>query len=162
MTALDLHRDDGPLAARLAATLGGEGARGARKVLAWLAPPLLRAIEYTFLIALTAAVEPTALPQCFAFVTVLALHHYDVVYRVRYQETAPAPWVRAIGGGWDGRIVAAAILALAGWLGPGLALAAGVLALVYAGEATVSWARVARDPSRARADHADETDAVAE
>ncbi|MBW3593646.1 MAG: hypothetical protein KY396_08115 [Actinobacteria bacterium] len=162
MSALDLHRDDGPLAARVVAALGGERACRRPHGLAWLGPPLLRALEYTFLIALTGAVEPVALPQCFALVTVLALHHYDIVYRLRYQRIAPARWVGAIGGGWEGRMLAATLLALAGWLSPGLAIVAAVLAAVYAGEAAVSWARVARDPTFARADHADETGGAAE
>ena len=162
MSALDLHRDDGPLASRAAAALRRASAHRRPHALAWLAPPLLRAVEYAFLVALTAAVEPAALPQCFALVTVLALHHYDIVYRLRYQGIAPSRWVSALGGGWEVRIVAAALLALAGWLGAGLALAAGVLGLVYAGEATVTWVAVARDPTLARADHADEDDGVVE
>ena len=162
MSALDLQRDDGPLASRVATMLSRESVGGRAGVLAWLAPPLLRALEYTFLIALTAVAEPGALPQCFALVTVLALHHYDVVYRLRYQGVAPARWVGAIGGGWDGRIAAATLLALAGWLEPGLAVGAALLAVAYAGEATSSWARIARDPALARADHADETGEAAE
>lgn len=162
MTALDLHRDDGPLAARVSAAIRAGSAHARPHALAWLAPPLLRGVEYAFLIALTFIVEPTALPQSFALVTVLALHHYDVVYRLRYQRMAPSRWVRALGGGWEVRIVAVTFLALVGWLAPALAVAAVLFALAYVSEATVFWARVARDPAAPRADHADEADGAAE
>ena len=162
MTALDLHRDDGPLASRIVARLEAGRSRRAPHVLAWLASPLLRALEYAFLIILTGAVEPEALPQCFALVAVLALHHYDVVYRLRYADVAPARWVSRFGGGWEGRIAGASILAFAGWLSPALGVIAAALGLAYVAEAVLGWARVARDPSRPSADHAHEADGMIE
>jgi hypothetical protein len=52
--------------------------------------------------------------------------------------------VRAVGGGWEGRLLAACVLALAGVLGPGLLVAAPALGAVFVTETVVSWARFAR------------------
>lgn len=106
--------------------------------------PLLRALEYGFLVTLTALVDRGALPICFALLCVLAFHHYDVAYRLRHQRTAPPRWILALGGGWDGRIVAASGLALAGVLRWGLLVAAATLGLAYAAESTSSWLRFGR------------------
>lgn len=111
---------------------------------AWIVPPLLRLLEYAFLIRLTALADRDALPFCFALLGVLAFHHYDIVYRLRQQGVAPPAWTRAVGGGWEGRLVVGAVLAIAGALGPGLLVAAVALAVVYVAEAVVSWTRYAR------------------
>jgi hypothetical protein len=138
MTALEVFRDDGPLAERLLPPLSGR--------LAWLVPPLLRALEYGWLIALTALAEPDAMPICFALLGVLAFHHYDVVYRLRTQGQAPPDWVRAAGGGWEGRVLVATVLALAGGdaLRWGMLVAAAALAVVFVGESVAGWIRFAR------------------
>lgn len=111
---------------------------------AWLVPPLLRAVEYAFLIRLTVLADPDALPLCFALLAALAFHHYDVVYRLRQQGVAPPAWTRAIGGGWEGRLIVAALLAALGALGSGMLVAAVALGAVYVGESTVTWARYSR------------------
>src|SRR5918996_2222744 len=142
MSALQLYRDDGPLAAWIAgrAAAAREPRAGAHP-LAWLVPPLLRLVEYGSLIALTAAADPDALPLCFAFLGVLAFHHYDTVYRLRHQRLAPPSWVRIVGGGWEGRLLVASILAWAGGLRFGLLAATLVLGLLYVTESTSSWLR---------------------
>jgi len=155
MTALATYRDDGPLARWIAGMLPrGEGVGR----LAWLVPPAVRALEYGLLIALTALAEPDAMPICFAFLGVLAFHHYDMVYRLRHQDQAPPAWVQAVGGGWDGRVLAASVLALVGALGIGLLVASVVLALVYVSESTLSWARFVRvrQPASPENDEGDE------
>jgi Family of unknown function (DUF5941) len=136
MTALDAFRDDGPLAERLPRATGR---------LAWLVPPLLRALEYGGLIALTAAVDADAMPICFALLGVLAFHHYDTVYRLRTQGHPPPDWVRLAGGGWDGRLLIAAVLALVGGdaLRAGMLAAAIALALLFVGESVAGWIRFA-------------------
>lgn len=139
MTVLEIYRDDGPLAARVLGRAGLDEGR-----LAWIVPPLVRALEYGVLIALAALVEPDALPACFAFVAVLAMHHYDVVYRLRQQHVPPPRWVWAVGGGWETRLAAAALLAAAGVLEYGFVVGAVVLGLVYAAESTASWVRYGR------------------
>ena len=190
MTALQVYRDDGPLAAWLGRKLGravpvGElpltllGALPLVAVLAtagrtppaaavglavlgfvllagagagrpdvgsfgWIVSPLLRLLEYAFLIRLTVLADPEAVPLCFALLAVLAFHHYDTVYRLRHQRVAPPAWTRAAGGGWEGRLLIAYALAVAGALGLGLGAAAAVLAVVYAAESILSWLRFAR------------------
>jgi hypothetical protein len=111
--------------------------------LAWIVPPLLRGFEYAVLIRLTVMADEDWMPACYAFLGVLALHHYDMVYRLRHQSEPPPAWVNAIGGGWDGRVLAATVLALIGGdvLGAGLVIAAIVLAVVYVAESVNGWRR---------------------
>jgi hypothetical protein len=138
VSALDAFRDDGPLARLLHLHPTGR--------LAWLVPPLLRAVEYGGLIALTAVAAPDAMPICFALLGVLAFHHYDIVYRLRAQGQGPPDWVGAAGGGWDGRLLVAVLLALSGEdaLRTGLLFIAILLAVVFAGESIAGWIRFAR------------------
>ncbi len=145
MITVRSYRDDGPLANWLARKVpAGRAPRAGAHPLAWLSPPLVRALEYSWLVALTAVREPAALPIAFALLCVLAFHHYDTAYRLRHQGLAPPAWLGAVGGGWEGRMLVASLLALAGLLGPGLAVAAVGLAVVYAGESGASWIRFGR------------------
>jgi hypothetical protein len=111
---------------------------------AWIVPPLLRLLEYAFLIRLTVLAEPEAMPLCFALLSALAFHHYDTVYRLRQQGVAPPAWRRAIGGGWEGRLVLASLLAALGFLAPAMLVAAVILGAVYVTESMLSWMRFAR------------------
>jgi Family of unknown function (DUF5941) len=148
VTSLDVYRDDGPLAAWIARGLRARGraAPAEPHPLAWLVPPLLRLVEYGSLIALTALAEPEALPACFTLLGVLALHHYDAAYRLSHRHPPPRAWVRAAGAGWEGRLLVAGGLAVAGFLGPGLVVAAVILGLAYAAESASSWIRPAEEP----------------
>ena len=137
MNALRLYRDDGLLAPFLRAP-----ERPSR--FGWLAPPLARVVEYGSLIAFTFLSAPARLPFCFAFLAVLAFHHYDCAYRLRLQGSPPAAWVGLVGGGWEIRVALAGILALAGALGPALLVAAIVLGSIWVGESALSWLRFAR------------------
>ena len=110
---------------------------------AWAVPPLLRLLEYGGLLALAVLAGPRALPWCFALVGVLAFHHYDTVYRLRHQGVAPPEWLSLAGGGWDGRLLLAYVLLVAGAVPTGFLAAAVVLALAYLAESVVSWLRFA-------------------
>jgi hypothetical protein len=122
--------------------VGGLGAgRSAGPRFAWTLPPMLRALEYGTLIKLTAIADPGAMPACYALLAVLAFHHYDAVYRLRHQRVAPPAWTRVAGGGWDGRLALAAVLALAGVLGPALVAAAIALGVAFVAESITSWLR---------------------
>jgi hypothetical protein len=136
---------DAAVAAAVFVMLAAARSRGDEVgALTWLVPPLLRGIEFSYLIALTAIADFGALPLCFAFVSVIALHHYDTVYRLRHQRLAPPAWIAAIGGGWDGRMLLASLFALVGVLDVALLVASVGLALVYAVESTASWLRYGR------------------
>jgi hypothetical protein len=125
--------------------LGGLGAgRGAGPRWAWTVPPMLRALEYGTLIKLTALADPGAMPACYALLAVLAFHHYDAVYRLRHQRVPPPAWTRVAGGGWDGRLVIAAILALTGGLAVAEVVAAVVLGVAFATESIAGWMRYVR------------------
>lgn len=140
MNALRIYRDDGPLADWLARMLSARRPSTAEPhALAWLVPPFVRLFEYGSLIGVTAIAEPEALPACFALLVVLAFHHYDTLYRIRYTGTAPPGWVRLVGGGWEGRIIAVCALALGGVLEAGLIIGSIGLGLVYVAECAWSW-----------------------
>ena len=161
MTALEAYRDDGPVAAWITTSVGARTARRSRsRSLDWIVPPLLRLVEYGFVITVTALAQPEALPFAFAFLGVLSFHHYDIVYRLRHQRLPPPTWVRAVGGGWEGRLLFVSVLALAGALDIGLLAAAVGLAIVYAVESTSSWLRFSRTDRPAEYGGENEDDVV--
>jgi hypothetical protein len=139
MTALEAYRDDGPLASWAARRLRAGARPAAPGRVAWMVPPLLRLVEYGGLIALTAVAASGAMPACFALLGALAFHHYDTVYRLRHQGVEPPHWLRLSGGGWDGRLLAAAALAAVGLLDAGLIAAAIALGTLYVAESVASW-----------------------
>ena len=144
MNALSLYRDDGPLA-RLAARRLASAEPGPYS---WLLPPLVRSAEYGLVIALTALTDADVLPAAFAYLGVLAFHHYDIAYRLRDRGEPPPAWVGAIGGGWEGRSLVVALLAAVGFLGPGLVVLAVVLGTVWIAESAAGWIRWIREASR--------------
>jgi hypothetical protein len=156
VNALRLYRDDGLLAGWISGKVAaGRSRRPVPHPLAWLVPPLVRAVEYGSLVTLTAIAEPGALPICFALLGVLAFHHYDTVYRLRHQRLAPPSWVRLAGAGWEGRLLIASILALTGGIRFGLLAAAVGLGLLYVTESTSSWLRFSRSQGAALHEDAD-------
>jgi hypothetical protein len=114
--------------------------------LAWLVPPGVRALEYGGLLGLVAAAGSTA--AGFALLAAVAFRHYDLHYRRRLRGAEPPRWVGLVGGGWDGRLVVAAALLLAGApRGVFFGLAA-LLAAAFAGEAAAGWIDFARTGHR--------------
>ncbi|HET6549508.1 MAG TPA: DUF5941 domain-containing protein, partial [Solirubrobacter sp.] len=128
----------------LVAVAGAARSRAERGRLAWLVPPLLRALEYGILLWLTDLADADALPACFALLGVLAFHHYDTVYRLKHQGVAPPTWLRIASGGWDGRLVVVYALAAADALEPVLAVLALALGVLFVSESVVSWLGAAR------------------
>lgn len=110
----------------------------------WAVPAVLRLVEYVGLLWLAALAGDAAVPAAFALLAALAFHHYDVVYRLRYQGVAPPPWVGLIAGGWEGRLLVGFGLLAAGALPAGFFVAAALLAIVFVAESAAGWARVAR------------------
>jgi len=126
------ERSDGAVAAVFAwlIALGGfsRGSDLERDRFRWAVPPLLRAGEYAALIWLAPAAG-------LALLVVLAFHHYDVVYRLRYHPPAPP----TLGGGWDTRLIFAWILLVAGALPEGFYAGAGILGALFVAECVASW-----------------------
>ncbi|MDF3292471.1 DUF5941 domain-containing protein [Streptomyces silvisoli] len=115
----------------------------------WLVPPILRATEYTVILALAArSGVPGALPAAFGLVAAVAYHHYDTVYRIRGGTGAPPRALVRATGGHEGRLlvitVASALLAhttalkTAAWP-TAVAVLAGYLALVVLTESIRFW-----------------------
>jgi len=101
----------------------------------WLVPPLLQTGEYVFLVALGFATRvPAAL--IFALLAGVILRHHDLAYRARCGMGIPAD-VRGLG--WEGRMLLAALAAIAGL--PTLAYAAisGYLWLLFGWDFLSGW-----------------------
>jgi hypothetical protein len=112
--------------------------------LRWALLPVLRLTEYATLLWLAALAGPSSYPAAFALLAALVFRHYDLVYRMRLRGIAPAPWVDALSLGWDGRLVGAYVLLVAGALPDGFYLAAAVLGGAFAGEAVSVWVGAGR------------------
>jgi hypothetical protein len=120
--------------------LGGASAgRPGRLKTRWAEPALLRAIEFVGLTWLASLHGESGYPAAFALLGVLAFRHYDLSYRVRQVGVAPADWVGALAGGWDGRLLAALALLLLGALPAGYFIAAAALAVAFTAEAVSAW-----------------------
>lgn len=141
--ALDVYRDDGPLA-RAAFRALSRGGRPPGGRMAWAVPPLVRLVEYAGLVAIAAIEGEHALPAAFALLCALAFRHYDLVYRLRHRGEVPPRWLNALAGGWEVRLLAAAALLAAGALPAGYYIAAAVFGVVFAAESVAGWARFGR------------------
>lgn len=134
----------GVVAAVLAwAVLAGSASRGrpARKGV-WTEPPLVRLTEYVSFIWLAAVEGSHALPAAFALIAALAVHTYDLPYRLRHQGALPPTWTGA--PGWEGRVAIAFALLALGALPAGFYVAAGLLGIVFVVEAGASWMAAGR------------------
>jgi len=116
--------------------------------LRWLVPPALRAVEFIAITWIATLDEPLAVPAAFGLLCAVCFREYDLVYRLRHHGTAPPAAVSNLGLGWDGRILLAAILLVAGALPIGFWVAAALLAALFVGDAARTWT-AARRPARA-------------
>jgi hypothetical protein len=138
---------DGVAAAVLAwalLTVGASSGAPARRKVAWAAVPIERLTEYLALIWLAALHGESAYPAAYALLGVLAFRHYDLVYRLRHRGVVPARWVSALSLGWDGRLVLAFVLLVAGALPVGFYVVAAVFGAAFVGEAVYGWVVVGR------------------
>jgi hypothetical protein len=203
-SALEVYRDDGPLAAAVGvaagrfvpapaialllgaavplaaviAVTGGGAPRGVvagaiawvvllgglasgRRVpdrLGWSVPTALRGLELASLLWIAAVAGASSLPAVFAVLCAVAYHHYDAIYGLRHRGVASPRWVQAAGGGWDGRLLVALALLLAGALPAGFYLMAVLVAILFAGETIAEWRHVGRAHRVAPDDEEDEAD----
>jgi hypothetical protein len=203
-SALELARDDGPIATAIGAAAGrrialpaiapllaaglpgliaivAAGAGAPRGVVAgtlgwavlvgglasgrpltdrlrWAVAPALRTIEYAGLLWIAAVAGSSTLPAAFVLLCAIAYHHYDVVYGLRHRGTVMPRRVQAAGGGWDGRLLAAGALLLAGALPAGYLVMAAWIVVLFLGETIVEWRHVGRDQRPVYDDEGDEAD----
>ena len=141
-----------PVVAMALAGLGSGHPHDGR--LDWLVPPLLQLGEYVFLTALALAGH-VPIPLLFALVGVIALHHYDIVYRLRgprwqarvdapagggaTSASAPPRWLAKAGLGWEGRMLVAAIGAVLGIEVFAFAVLAVYLWVLFGWESVTGW-----------------------
>ncbi len=133
-----------PVVAMALAGLGSGHPHDGR--LDWLVPPLLQVGEYVFLAALALAWH-VPIPLLFALVAIIALHHYDIVYRVgRGPIGRAAPpafalprWIAKAGLGWEGRMLVAAIGAMLGIEVFAFAALAVYLWVLFGRESVTGW-----------------------
>ncbi len=132
------------------AVLAGGVSRGCSHdfSLAWLVPPAMRALEYGSVFGIAAATSPDTPEAAYALVAVVAFRHYDLVYRLKQRGEVPPAWVNRASGGWDGRLVVACLLMLAGLLPAAMFALAGLLAVLLVGESVHGWVQFARSGHR--------------
>jgi hypothetical protein len=124
--------------------------------LRWTVPPLVRALEYAGLLWIAAVAGESSYPAAFALLAVLSFHHYDTVYGTRHRGLPPARSRQLVAGGWDGRLVVATGLLLAGALPAAYYVAAVVLGAWFAFQSVAEWRRVG--PAQGPVDDDDEED----
>jgi Family of unknown function (DUF5941) len=124
--------------------------------MAWAVPPTVRLGEYVALLWIATLDDVASQPAAFALLCALAFRAYDLVYRLRHQASTPATWVNALSLGWEGRVILAFVLLAAGALPAGYFVWAAIVAVVFVGEATVSWMAHAR--GQRTVDYEDEED----
>ena len=125
-------------------TAGASAGAAPRRRIRWAEPPLLRASEYVALIWIAALEGPDTYPAAFALLAALTFRHYDLVYRLRHRGETPPTWLNALAGGWELRLIAAALLLAAGALPEAFWVAAIVYGVAFAAESVVGWARFGR------------------
>jgi hypothetical protein len=118
---------------------GVSSGRPLRDRLRWAVTPGLRLIEYGDLIWLAALAGDAAVPAGFAFLSAITFRHYDAFYRTRQRGDPPPRWIAIAAGGWDGRLLAAFVIAAAGAAPAGLYVAGSLLGALLVGESVASW-----------------------
>jgi hypothetical protein len=115
---------------------------------AWAVPAVLRLVELAVVAAVALAWHPSVVVVAFWWMTVVAFHHYDTLYRAM-QDSAPPRWLVWLGLGWEGRTILVIALGVAGGtiLVNGLTWAAWLLAALFVVVASVQWLSVQRRPA---------------
>jgi hypothetical protein len=110
-----------------------------RDRLRWTIVPAVRLVEYAGLLWIAALAGAPAVPAGFALLCAIAFRHYDMVYRFLQRRPGTPRWLDRAAGGWDGRLIAGLLLAIAGALPAAFYVAAGVLGAAFAGETIAGW-----------------------
>jgi hypothetical protein len=126
--------------------------------LRWAVPPVLRTLEYGGVLWVASVAGASTLPAAFALLCAITYHHYDVVYGLRHRGVPLPRWVQAAGGGWDGRLLLAAVLLLAGGLPAGYSVMAVAVAVLFIGETIAEWRHIGRAQRPVYDDEEDDPD----
>ena len=133
--------DAGPIASTLARGMSSAGwATLWSAPAAWVIPAALRFIELGAVAVIVLTVAPQWAPIAYAWVAIIAFHHYDLLYRA-LQGMATPRWIVWSGLGWDGRTIVIVLAALAGaaTLGVVLLVGAWAWAVVLVVVASAQW-----------------------
>ncbi|HVQ17416.1 MAG TPA: hypothetical protein VMT27_00110 [Actinomycetes bacterium] len=106
----------------------------------WLTPQATWLVEAIVLIALVKTPEADVAPMGLLVLAVIALHRFDIGYRLRGGDNGPAGWVLIVGLGALGRALAYLVLAAATWLGGGLIALTLLWVSAFSGESSGAWA----------------------
>lgn len=141
---LSRQGDSGPVLGLLAALIPVETRRRwwAGRA-AWSVPALLRLLELGIVAVVVLVWHPSVVVIGFWWMTIVAFHHYDTLYRAMQDSAAPR-WLLWLGLGWEGRTALVLVLALLGaaTLAAGLTIAAWLLAALFVVVASVQWLSV--------------------
>jgi hypothetical protein len=109
--------------------------------LGWQAPAALWVAEVLVVGLVVHHVVGAMSAAAYAYLSAVAYHRYDVVYRLRDTGTPPAPWLSRAGGGTDGRVIVVLVLTLLAPAAvvPALWVLALLLAALYLSESIVGW-----------------------
>ena len=117
--------DAGPVASTLARGMSPAGWMAVWSApAAWAIPAALRFIELGAVAVIVLTLAPQWAPLAFAWVALVAFHHYDLLYRA-LQGMATPRWIVWSGLGWDGRTIVIVLAALAGTATLGVVLLIG-------------------------------------
>ena len=110
---------------------------------AWAVPAVLRLLELGVVAIVALAWHPSVAVIAFWWMTVVAFHHYDTLYRAMQDAAAPR-WILWLGLGWEGRTIVVLALAVAGTAAAtaGLTWGAWLLAALFVVIASVQWLSV--------------------
>ena len=138
-TLLARQSDAGPIASLLAHGMSAPAWRDLWAAPAsWAIPSALRFAELGLVALACLALAPGLAPIAFAWMAIVAFHHYDVLYRAL--QGAPTPrWLTWAGLGWEGRSLLIAGAALTGLLGVVLPLGAAAWAMLLVVIASAQW-----------------------
>jgi hypothetical protein len=123
---------------------GASSGRPHTERLRWMVPPVLRFAEYASLLWFGALAGASDEGAAFALIAAIAFRHYDLVYRLRHRAETPPEWLNRLAAGWDGRLVVACVLLVAGALPTGFYVLAILLGALFVGESVWSWAQFSR------------------
>lgn len=103
----------------------------------WLVPPILRVLEYAFVVSVGFA-ESVPQPLLFALLGAVLFHHYDLTQRVR-QRVYPPAWLAAAGLGWEGRMLLVGLVMIPGAVPFWFGLLAVYLWALFLWESVTAW-----------------------